>query len=187
MRKILFTIALAVTAFALYANPEDGDGAKSKTGFDTKRLVYGGQVGFGVGSNDYWSIYLSPQIGYMLTDRLIVGTGISYAYAQRKYTYYVEYKEKQNQFGVNLFTDFYLTRRIFVTARPEIFYQNTKWNYLDVNGKRQKGNQNDFIPAVVLGAGISVGMATLSINYDIIQDDLTPYGDSVFLSIGIRF
>lgn len=185
MRKILFALTLTIVTFTLYANPNEGN--KAGSGFNVSRLVYGGQIGFGVGSNDYWSIYLSPQLGYRLTDKLIVGVGVSYAYSQEKYYYISEYKQKQNQFGLNLFADFYITKRFFVAARPEIFYQNTKWSYYDTNNVRQKGSENDFIPSVVLGAGVAFGAVVLSLNYDIVQHDLTPYGDSVFMSVGVRF
>lgn len=188
MRKLLLAAMFAVTAFTLYANPNGGGlQSKEKPGFDPNRLVYGGQVGFAFGSDDYWSVYISPQVGYYLTDKLVVGAGVSYAYAQDENSFIISYKEKQNQFGLNVYTDFYLSRRFFVSARPEVFYQHRTWKFFDDQGRRQKYSENDFIPAFVLGVGVSFKPVVLSLSYDIIQNDLTPYGDAVFLSVGVRF
>ena len=185
--KTLFLVAICVAAsLALCANPNNDTPRK---GFDTDKLVFGGQLGlgFGAGTTDFWSLYVSPQLGYRLTDRLVAGVGVSYTYAQHKNSYIDGYKKKQNQFGFNLFTDFYVSNLIFVTARPEIFYQRAKWNFLDHNNSRVELVENDFFPALVVGAGISLGVVVLSLNYDLVQHHLSPYGSTVFVSAGVRF
>ena len=190
MRKLLLITAFIATTFSLYAFPRGENELQNKnerSGFDPSRLVYGGQVGFGFGSNDYWAVYLSPQLGYRLTDRITVGAGISYAYAQENFDFYYEYKRKQNQFGLNTYAEFYFLKRFFVSARPEVFYQRQTWRYFDEHGIQQKVAENNYIPAVVLGIGVHFKPVILSLSYDIIQDSLTPYGDTVFLSIGFRF
>ncbi|WP_260391907.1 hypothetical protein [Apibacter muscae] len=40
-------------------------------------MVYGGDFSFSV-SNNYWSLGISPQVGYRFTDNFIVGAGIGY-------------------------------------------------------------------------------------------------------------
>lgn len=182
MKKLLFTITLTAIALALYAGPDDSE-AKSPSGFDAGRLVYGGQFGFGFGSDSYWSVYLSPQLGYRLTDRLTVGAGVSYAYAQEE----VIFKSRQNQFGLNAYSDFFFSRQFFVSARPEVFFQRQSWRYVDDQGNRRKLTENNVIPALVLGVGVYFNPVFISVSYDVVQHDLTPYGDSMFLSVGFRF
>lgn len=185
MKKLLLAITLITVTAALYANP-GGEGEKRK-GFDPRRLVFGGSIGFGFGSDDYWAISLSPQVGYRLTDRFIAGVGVSYAYSQENVSFIYDYKLKKNQFGLNVFAEYNFLKRLFVYIQPEVFYQNRKWKVTDNNGFSWKETQNDFVPAAILGIGLQLRPVTLSIGYDIIQDDLSPYGDAAFLSIGVRF
>lgn len=84
MKKIGLLILCAVISITAYSQSGESLNQQVK-GFDPSKLVYGGQIGFGFGSNDYWSIYLSPQLGYRFTNNFIAGAGISYAYATEKY------------------------------------------------------------------------------------------------------
>lgn len=181
MRKTVLLILFAIVSVVANAQVK---------GFDPNKLVYGGQIGFGFGSNDYWSLYLSPQLGYRFTNNFIAGAGVSYSYANQKYHWASaldEVKEQQHQFGINLYADYYFTKRFFFTVKPELFYQKETLKWDNDEGVKQKLTENRFVPALLLGVGISLKPVILSLNYDVVQNSSTPYGDSVFLSVGFSF
>lgn len=69
MKRIsLFVILLMITLSCI--------NAQNKT-FDSDKLVYGADIGFSI-SDSYWSLGLSPQVGYKFLPRLHAGAGISY-------------------------------------------------------------------------------------------------------------
>ena len=168
----------------------------SNTGFDKSKLTFGGGFGFGFGSDDYWSIYLSPQVGYNFTDKLSAGTGLSYSYSSEKYSGWSyngidsNWKYSKNYLGFNLYGNYYPVSYIIFTIKPEILrmWETTKITERNNNSRgEEKYKNSEFIPAVVVGAGIRLKPMIFTLNYDLVQDENTPYGDNIYFSVGFMF
>jgi hypothetical protein len=80
-----------------------------------ERIVTGGGLGLSFSSyQDFFSI--SPQIGYMVTRRLMAGTGFTYRYTNYKY---FKPSMKFNDYGVSPFLRFTVYRNIFIQTEYE--------------------------------------------------------------------
>lgn len=187
MKKLILLLALCLTAYILNAQTPN---KQSNSLLDPQKIVYGGSIGGGYSSNnDFWSLNISPQVGYWLTKNLVAGVGVSYMYTSEKPYYYFNTDEKNkrgketsNLFGLNVFGNYHITRQLFVTAKPEIFYSRESSKYEGV-----KDTNNEFVSALVLGVGLYLRPVSISLNYDVIQDNKTPYGDNVFISVAFMF
>jgi len=115
MRRSIFVLFFCLSINLVWAQGEDN----SLKGVPVKeRIVFGGGFGLSFGSNqDFFSV--SPQIGYMLTKKLIAGTGITYRYTNFKV---VKPSIKLNDYGVNPFLRFIVYRN---------FYLQTEYEYLN--------------------------------------------------------
>ena len=151
------------------------------------KITFGGSIGVGI-SNDYWNIGITPQIGYKLTDNFQVGGGIGYQYRGNKdndrdfnnQRYHYKYSESSVSF--NLFARYFPIKYITMSVRPEIM---RTW-YSETIGDT-KFKDNKFAPAVIVGAGIYSYPMLLEINYELVQDDYSPYSKNIFFSAGFSF
>jgi hypothetical protein len=174
---------------------EEADTTEPKKGFDPNRLVIGGSLGASFG--DYTFVNLSPQVGYMFNQYITAGAGINYVFQSVK-TYqagtsnYI-YKENYSYVGMNLFARVFPIRFLFISAQPELNYGwgKVKFNdeYFQDPDIKQDGK---FIPSFLVGAGAVLspngkGGMFISLQYDLIQDDRSPYGTKPYLSIGFGF
>lgn len=149
--------------------------------FDRSKLEIGGGVGLQFG--DYTVVNVSPQVGYRLTPYFTLGAGVSYTY--HKDDYYVDsrsYDYKSSYFGMNVFGRFYPIQYLVLSVQPEA---SRMWRSYD--GPNGKVKSNEFVPSVLLGGGVRLGPVTVMIQYDVIQDDNSPYSDKIFYSIGYTF
>jgi hypothetical protein len=130
---IVFCVCCGVTIQA-FSQGEDN----SLKGVPAKdRIVTGGGLGLSFGSyQDFFSV--SPVIGYMLTKKLVGGTGVTYRYT--KYKYYTP-SIKLNDYAVNPFLRYTVYKTIFVQAEYE--YLNYELPIDNVNTIRQ--NFNSFL------------------------------------------
>lgn len=111
-RFILTILLIAGVGLVAFSQGKDNSlkGAPLKD-----RIVTGGGVGLGFGSvQDYFSV--SPMIGYLLTAKLLAGTGISYRYTNYKI---VKPSIKLNDYGVSPFLRFTVYRNIFLQTEYE--------------------------------------------------------------------
>ena len=168
----------------------------SKSGFDSSKLIFGGDIGFGISKN-YWTIGVAPQIGYKLTDKFHVGAGLGYRYGKENSNYYIydvdidgnntiksgDYKLVENSVSFNLFANYYPWKKLVFSIRPEIIHTWYKEEYTDIG----KYSTTKFVPALIVGGGIHLKPVILQLNYELIQDKYSPYSDNVFLSIGFLF
>jgi hypothetical protein len=115
MKRSIFLFVLSIITTFACAQGEDN----SLKGVPVKeRIVFGGGFGLSFGSNqDFFSV--SPQVGYMLTKKLVAGTGITYRYTNFKV---VKPSIKLNDYGVNPFLRFIVYRN---------FYLQTEYEYLN--------------------------------------------------------
>lgn len=187
MKKILLTCTILMSFCSIglaqysYSYSHNVVKSENKSKFDPRKIVYGGGFGLAFGSNSYWNVALSPQIGYELTDKFVTGVGMTYSHSSERYNTWGGGREKhtQNYVGVNLFAHYYPTSWSVLTLKPEGI---RVWD--SYSGGEE---QEEFIPAVVLGAGIRFKPIFITLNYDVVQNERNPYGDNIFWSVGFFF
>jgi hypothetical protein len=136
--------------------------------FDKKRLEFGGSLGASFG--DYTSVNISPQIGYSFSKLFSAGIGLNYLY----YSYD---DNSINYAGFDLYAHLRPVQNIILLAQPE-FYRN--WgSYIT----------SRFVPCLLLGGGVvlpigSSGGVSMTLSYDVLQNDYSPYRNNVVYSVG---
>ena len=199
MRKCFFLLLLLLTMLPVSMNAQLSSNSIST--FNPEKLIFGGTFGFGL-SNDFWSLGVSPQVGYKLTDQFHVGAGVGYSYAKRNsdYSVYTLIPEYNNQWldkyhwvdvpyhyteksvSFNLFAHYYPWRNLIFSVKPEIMH-----TWYRATFDKQKFSEDRFVPAVVVGGGIHLRPFILQLNYELIQNEYSPYSDNVFFSVGVMF
>ena len=149
------------------------------------RLYFGGGGGFNAGTQGgikYFSISLSPVVGYMITSNFSAGTSIVY-----QHTSYSDFNFNYKQYGLMPFVR-YNFKELFLTA---------EYNYINVpvltySGSGYSEASRIYRSRTLLGAGISqpIGggngrinaMALYDITYKIGNGFLSPWVFRVFFS-----
>ncbi len=150
--------------------------SSSSRGFSSGRIVLGGSLGMSFG--DYTNINVSPQIGYMVSNYLTLGGGVSYNYYGQKNADYT-----RNYLGANLYARAYPIQYITLFAQPEV---QRSW------GKSGGVNDaEDVFACLLLGAGLVIptgnNAVTISFYYDVLQHRSSPYGNKIGYSVGYTF
>ena len=165
MKKIIFILLLSALSLPTKAQQNGG------------RWELGGSFGFGFGDSQT-SLNVSPQVGYRLTNYLTVGGGPSYAYYKYKHL-----DIKSNYLGLNAFARLHPIQYLQVFVQPEIF---RRWGKI--------GNVKDVektFGALLVGGGVLIpvvrGGILVSVYYDVIQNDYSPYKDDLMYSVGYTF
>ena len=184
-------MAMAMLPLSMYAQ----QASASNSNFNPDKIIYGGSLGFGF-SSDFWSLNVSPQIGYKLTDRVHVGAGVGYSYAKRDSDYFIispgdtggtqqknmAYNYKESSASFNLFVNYYPWQKLILSLKPEIMH-----TWYRANLHNMELSENKFVPVVIVGAGFHLEPFILQLNYELIQDEYSPYSDNVFFSVGVMF
>lgn len=147
---------------------------RSSSGFDKSKLSFGGNLSLQFG--DYTVVGISPQVGYDFNKYFTAGAGIGYTYFKDK-RYTPHWSSSYASF--NLFGRFYPIEYIVIGIQPEISYS---WEKID-NG----GTYKYFVPSFLVGGGLRLGGMIAMIQYDVVQDDHSPYGKNLFYSVGYTF
>lgn len=170
-KKLLIIIALIVSTSAF---------TQTNKGFDPQRLTFGG--GFGLQFGDYTTINIAPQVGYAFNKYINAGAGIAYTYYKNDYHFGSDkIKNTRSYFGFNLYGKFYPTNFLVFMVQPEA---NRMWSSIKSERTSEKYSENKFVPTVLVGGGLRFGPVTAMLQYDVVQDDNSPYGDKIFYSIG---
>ncbi len=186
MKSAPFTLMLLfLLAFnAAFAQDEE---APEKKGFDKNKLFFGGSLGLSFGS--YTFINVSPQVGYRFNKTFAAGTGINVQYSSYKTDYNnpsVDYKEQYGMAGLNIFGRIYPIDFLFLQLQPEMNYTWGDLSFYD--GRAEQKLESKFVPSLLggLGAGIPAGRGAFIVmaQYDILQQDRSPYGSGVFFQFG---
>ena len=191
MKKFL-TMALVMSCFFcanLYAQ-EEAYSEKSGSGFDKSRLFFGGT--FGLSFGDYTLVNVSPQVGYHFSKYFAAGTGINFIYSSFK-TRYINgaeaYREDYGNVGLNVFGRLYPIQFLLLQVQPEMNYNWGKIKYTD--GEPTVDLKGKFIPSVLAGIGGAIpagrGAMIAMLQYDLVQDPRSPYGNKVFFTFGYNF
>lgn len=156
---------------------------ESTSKFDARRLTFGG--GFGLQFGDYTLVNVSPQVGYNFSDKFNAGVGLSYSYYKDDYrSNFLKYEERRHYASFNLYARVYPIENIVLMVQPEA---SRVWYTAESQGFGQKYSESKFVPSVVVGGGLRFGPMTAMLKYDLVQDSYSPYGDTVFYSIGYTF
>lgn len=158
----LLFIALAISCFA---QREIDERTPPKL---SERIYFGGGFGLG-GGTGYFSIALNPIVGYMVTPKLSVGTGINWS--MTSYTA-INPSKSVNQYGISPFVR-YNFDQLFMYGE----YNLLSTNFLSDPNKRQ------FISRFLLGLGYSQPLGKRgAINVVGLYDVLYKQNDSPFAS-----
>ncbi|MCJ8152834.1 hypothetical protein MKJ01_03530 [Chryseobacterium sp. SSA4.19] len=133
MKKIIIPLFLCISGFVF------SQAAVENSGENSNRWTFGGGIGFGFGSNNYFNLSAVPRVGYMLTNDLEGGILGSVSW-QKSNAY------SSTMFGVGPFLNYYIARTFFVSANYQHYFINYKDKIYDV-----KANTNE--DALYLGGG----------------------------------
>lgn len=164
MRLLFLSLALMASGTVLaQRDVEEGDDWK-------ERLYFGGGGGFNGGTVNgirYWSISLTPMVGYMVAPKFSVGSGVSY---QR--TTYQDFNFNYSQYGIMPFAR-YNFNELFLTA---------EYNYINLPIINQNlgTDARVFRSRMLFGAGYSQPLGDRTrINavamYDVLYNQPSPF------------
>lgn len=179
---VLFLTTLSLTATAQYEESET-------KGFDRSKLFVGGTLGLAFGSNSTL-VNVSPQMGYRFNKYLAAGVGVNFIYSSYRYRYYVpEYKEDYGVAGLNVFGRVYPIEYLFLQIQPEANYNWGKFKFYD--GSPDQKLESKVVPSLLGGVGAAIpagsGAFLIMVQYDLLQNERSPYGNRAFYNFGYNF
>lgn len=174
MKKVLCVLFLLLVVNIAYSQYSVN---RNKSGFDISKLSVGGN--FGLQFGDYTIVSISPQIGYDFSKYFTAGAGFGYTYFKDSE---YDYKWKRSYLSFNTFGRFYPIENIVASIQPEM---SRMWETLEYKGSDTKYEK--FVPSVLIGGGFRYMGVIAMIQYDVVQNDYSPYGDKLFYSLGYTF
>ncbi|MDH6309966.1 hypothetical protein M2451_002856 [Dysgonomonas sp. PFB1-18] len=153
-------------------------GYSSGSKFDASKLTFGGNLSLQFG--DYTVVGISPQVGYDFNKYFTAGAGLGYTYYKDKY---YDYKWNASYLSFDLFGRVYPIEYIVLGIQPEI---SRMWQTIDYYGAG-KVSESKFVPSFLVGAGLRFQGMIAMIQYDVVQDKHSPYGNNIFYSVGYTF
>lgn len=186
MKKFILTASL-FALFSVVAVAQDEE-EPVKQGFDKSKLFFGGNFGLGFG-NVSTLVNVSPQVGYRFNRYLAAGAGVNFIYSSYKYEY-DGYKEQFGVAGLNIFGRFYPIEYAFLQLQPEANYTWVKYKFLDGNTPDYK-LPSKVVPSLLGGVGAAIptgrGYFIVMAQYDLLQNERSPYGKRAFFNFGYNF
>lgn len=192
MKRFALLFVFAVMLSAQYATAQDEQQEPVKRGFDKSKLFFGGNFGLGFGTNT--SVNVSPQVGYRFNDYFAAGVGVNFNYFSYKSFYSNGADYSRTSFGYtgfNIFGRVYPIKFILLQAQPELNYSWGSVKYFDGTAKFKYPGQ--FVPSLLIGGGGAIpmggrnGALLLMIQYDVLQESRSPYGNRPFFTMGYNF
>ena len=127
MKKLLLILTIG---FALTLHAQIG--TSTNFGIPESNWTFGGSAGLGgsfSGSGGGTSVYLSPRVGYKLTENLEGGVAGNFTWSNSKYY-------SATTVGVGPFINYYIARNFFLSGmfQEYFFNQTDKFNNLKYNG-----------------------------------------------------
>lgn len=186
-KRVVLVFIVLLTTLSLWA--QDSDEETSKKGFQKEKLFLGGN--FGLTFGDYTLINISPQLGYRFNSYVAAGMGLNGQHVSIKerdyYTGNAIHKVSQTVFGLNVFGRVYPIRNIMLQAQPEINYLYGKQTYY---GPPKQEYRLDAViaPSLLVGGGLVLpsgrGEMLITIFYDVLQNENSPYGHRPVYNFG---
>lgn len=184
-RKTL-AIALLLTTLFSAARAQD-EREEGKRGLDPSRIFFGGN--FGLSFGNFTFINISPQVGYRISPYFSAGTGINFIYQSDKYySGSTQVKNSLGYAGLNIFGRVHPFRFLVFNAQPELNYVWGKTRF----GSLEQKLDPKFVPSLLVGGGVTMpagrrGSLIAMLQYDVLQDELSPYGNRAFVTFGFNF
>ena len=187
MKKLILICGIIMVAAAsLKAQEIDDTGVK---GFDRSKLFVGGN--FALSFGNVTIVNISPQLGYRFNRFLAAGVGINGQYSAFKTEYAngaTYSRESYGVAGLNIFGRFYPIQYVFIQAQPEFNHVWVTSKYYDTNPATEYKIKK-FVPSLLAGAGGAIptggrGYFIIMAQYDVLQQEYTPYGSKAFFSFG---
>lgn len=160
--------------------------SNAQSGFSWDRVLVGGNFGASLGSVET-SIALSPNIGYRITERFTLGTGVIYQYYRYRTSIF---DVKFNNYGAKLFGTFQLND--FLILHSE--YESLNIDYVTYNSLgNPDGTRQRTIGSMFVGGGYRQyssdnTMFDIMLLYNLTETPYTPYANPtirVGFSIGL--
>lgn len=176
--------------FAFNAASAQDEEAPVQKGFDKSKLFFGGN--FGLSFGNFTLINVSPQIGYRFNKTFAAGTGVNFQYSSFRTRYensIYDYKESYGVAGLNVFGRIYPIDFVLLQLQPELNYTWGKLRFY--NGAPEQKLDGKIVPSVLAGAGAAIpagrGVFLAMLQYDLLQQERSPYGSRVFYNFGYNF
>lgn len=176
MKRILFILLIINILLPISAQVSNSTSSTHKSWFDKSEITFGGALGATFG-NSYTAVQIAPQIGYNFTKNLNAGLGFQYAHYAYKNN---ETNYSQNYFGMNIYGRVTIANYFMILVQPEI---NRVW----WSNKKYNTNGTKLVPALLVGAGVRLGNVFMMLEYDAVQNEYSPYGQSIFYAVGVVF
>ena len=187
--KLKYLIAICfvtVLSVPLFAQEEE----EPKKGFDKNKLFISGN--FGLSFGDFTLVNISPQIGYRFNNVLAAGVGINGIYSSARSRYIngqTASRENYGVVGLNVFGRVYPIQYAFLQLQPEANYTWGKLKEYDPDAVYKL--EGKVVPSLLAGAGAAIpagrGAFIVMAQYDVLQNNRSPYGEKVFFSFGFNF
>lgn len=153
----------------------------SNAQFRADRITFGGGLGLQFGN--YTLVNIAPQVGYNISQYVNAGAGFTYTHYSDKFDHN-QYKQTNNYLGFNVYGRFYPIPYIVLLVQPEI---NRMWRSQEYRVTGSKIKDEKFIPVCLVGGGVRLGPVTAMLQYDVAQNENSPYGNRLFYSLGYTF
>lgn len=190
MKKYALAVCLLMLC-GVAAVAQDGEAEGNGGGFDKNKLFFGGNFGLAFG-NYSTLVNVSPQVGYRFNRYLAAGAGVNFILSSYKYDFgdiNQNYKEQYGVTGLNVFGRVYPIEYIFVQVQPEANYTWLKYHFY--NGEPDEKLPNKIVPSLLGGIGAAIpagrGYFIVTANYDLLQNERSPYGNRAFFNFGYNF
>jgi hypothetical protein len=147
-------------------------------GFNKNNLFLGGSLNLGFGSNSYFNIGGTPEIGYSFSEWIDAGIALNLNYYTIKD--YGGNKARSFNYGGGVFARLFPIRNFFVQLQPEYNWARYTEEY-SANG--QKLTATHGAPSILAGVGYAqriIGSTSFytAILFDINNDPYSPYRDA---------
>ncbi|MBO9730553.1 MAG: hypothetical protein J7623_18065 [Chitinophaga sp.] len=159
-------------------------------GFDRSKLILGGSVGLVFG--DYTNVDVSPMVGYRFSEYIAAGVNVNAQYGQftSRYNGNITQRDKYTIFGGGVWGRVYPLPMLFVHIQPEYNFISQNSTVYNTNDQKQTFKSNYGVPSLLVGAGYTQGVGGrvgigISILYDVIQDNRSPYNNGLIYRAGV--
>jgi len=180
MKKVFFTTILLLTFYGSIFAQSETTHTNKPSWFSPQRITYGGNFG-GSFTSGTSAITIAPQVGYNFTDWFNAGVGIRYSYLNFNNG---TSNEKNNYAGFNIYGRTKILHFLLLQVQPEI--DHVWWTTRD-NFSGEKNSGTGFVPSLIVGAGFWYQNMYAMLFYDVIQNQRSPYGNTIGYSVGFAF
>lgn len=147
---------------------------------DRNKFRYGANLGLSFSQN-YSYFNFGPQVGYQFNEYFMSGTGIKYYYTKIKN---ISEIYRNHQLGFNIFGYTYPVKFITLFTQAELNYL---WSAYSDNSSGITSKAQGLVPSLVVGGGFRFGRSHLTLNYDLLQHNNSPYPKGFYTGVSVFF